>query len=102
MSDEKIVLIARLKVKPERIDDAKAAALAIVEPSRAEAGCLNYDIHQSIEDETVFFWHETWINKAALDEHFATQFFQEFFAVVGEVAAEPPQIDLTRMITQKA
>jgi len=101
MSDEKIVLIARLKVKADKVEELKTAALAIVADSRNEAGNINYDIHQSIEDETVFFWHETWINKAALDEHFATPFFQEFFAVVGEVAAEPPQINLTRMITSK-
>jgi quinol monooxygenase YgiN len=102
MSDETIVLIARLKVMPDKIEQTRSAALAIVEPSRNEAGCLNYDIHQSIEDETVFLWHETWANKAAIDEHFATPFFQEFFAVVGEVAAEPPQINLTKMITSKA
>ena len=101
MSDENIVLIARLKVKADKVEELKTAALAIVADSRNEAGNINYDIHQSIEDETVFFWHETWINKAALDEHFATPFFQEFFAVVGEVAAEPPQINLTRMITSK-
>ncbi len=99
MSDAKIVLIARLKVKPEMIEKAKQAALAIVADSRNEAGCINYDIHQSIEDETVFFWHETWVNKTALDEHFQKPFFAEFFAVVGEVAAEPPQINLTKMIS---
>ena len=102
MSDEKIVLIARLKVKADKIEQARSAAMAIVEPSRKEAGCINYDIHQSIEDDTVFFWHETWINKTALDKHFATPFFGEFFKVVEEVAAEPPQINLTRMITRKA
>lgn len=102
MSDEKIVLIARLKVKADKVEELRSAALAIVADSRNEAGNINYDIHQSIEDETVFFWHETWANKAAIDEHFATSFFGEFFKVVEEVAAEPPQINLTRMITQKA
>lgn len=101
MSDEKIVLMARLKVKSDKVDELKVAAMAIVEPSRKEAGNLNYDVHQSVEDETLFFWHETWANKAAIDEHFATPFFQKFFAVVGEVAAEPPQINLTRMIVDK-
>ncbi len=100
MNDDEIVLIARLKVKADKVEQARSAALAIVADSRNEAGCINYDIHQSIEDETVFFWHETWANKAAIDEHFATPFFQEFFAVVGEVAAEPPQISLTRKITE--
>lgn len=99
MNDDEIVLIARLKVKADKVEKAKASALKIVADSRAESGNINYDIHQSVEDETVFFWHETWANKAAIDEHFATPFFQEFFAVVGEVAAEPPQINLTRKIT---
>jgi quinol monooxygenase YgiN len=102
MSAENIVLIARLKVKPDKVEELISAALAIVSASRNEAGNINYDIHQSIEDETVFLWHETWVNKAAIDEHFATPFFQEFFAIVGEIAAEPPQIDLTRMITGRA
>ena len=99
MNDEKIVLIARLKVKAERVEELKTAALKIVADSRSEAGCINYDVHQSIEDETVFFWHETWANKAAIDEHFATPFFGEFFKTVEAVAAEPPQINLTRKIT---
>jgi len=99
MNDEKIVLIARLKVKADRIEELKTAALAIVEASRNEEGNINYDIHQSIEDETIFFWHETWVNKAAIDEHFATPFFGEFFKIVEELAAEPAQINLTRKIS---
>ena len=101
MNDEKIVLFARLKVKADKIEQLKAAALKIVADSRNEAGNINYDVHQSIEDETLFFWHETWTSKAALDEHFATPFFGEFFKTVEEIAAEPPQINLTSMITEK-
>lgn len=97
--NEEIVLFARLKVKAGKVEAARSAALAIVEESRSEAGCINYDIHQSIEDETLFFWHETWVSKAALDQHFATPFFGEFFKIVEEVVAEPPQINLTRKIT---
>src|SRR5205085_8800020 len=99
MDNEQIVLIARLKVKADGVERVKSAALAIVPPSRREAGCINYDIHQSIEDDTVFFWHETWVNKAAIDQHFDTDFFNEFFKVASELAAEQPQISLTRKIT---
>jgi len=99
MSKEKITLIARLKVKADKVEEAKKAALAIVADSRAEAGNINYDIHQSIEDETQFFWHETWENRAALDEHFETPFFKEFFGIVEQIATEPPQIYVTKKIT---
>ena len=102
MNDEKIVLVARLKVKEDAIEEAKKAALSITEKSRAEKGNINYDIHQAIDDPTIFVWHETWKNKAAIDEHFATDFFKEFFVEVDKYAAEPPQITLTKMITEKA
>lgn len=102
MSDEKIVLIAKAKIKPEFVEEAKKAALAIVADSRAESGCVNYDVHQSIEDETVLFWHETWKNKEAIDEHFQTPAFQNFMAKVEPFLAEPPQINLTKMISEKA
>ncbi len=102
MNDEKIVLVARLKVREDGIEEAKQAALEIVEGSRAESGCENYDVHQAIDDPTVFIWHETWKSKSALDEHFETDFFKSFFAKVEKLAAEAPQITLTKMITEKA
>ncbi len=93
---------ARDKVKENMIEEAKQAALAIVADSRAEEGNINYDIHQALDDPAVFVWHETWANKAAIDEHFETQFFKDFYAQVEKFAAEPPQITLTKMITEKA
>jgi len=102
MNNEKIVIVARLKVHGNTVEEIKKAALSIVADSRAEAGCLNYDIHQAIDDPTVFIWHETWANQAAIDEHFEKSFFKEFFAAVEGFVAEPPQITLTKMITEKA
>ncbi|MCU0239033.1 MAG: antibiotic biosynthesis monooxygenase [Pyrinomonadaceae bacterium] len=97
MSD--LYLTARLKVKADKVSELKSAALAIVEPSRAESGCISYNVHQSVEDETVFVWRECWTSKADLDEHFEMDYVKGFFAIVGEVAEEPPQITLTNLIS---
>ena len=102
MSDEKIVLIARLKVKSDSVEPAKRAALAIINDSRHEDGCLNYDFHQAIDDETVFIWHETWASKAAIDAHGASKHFNNFSAGIKDLIDEPLQITLTRMISEKA
>ena len=101
MNDETIVLVARLKVRDDAIEKAKEVALAILDDSRAEEGNINYDIHQAIDDPTVFVWHETWKNKTAVDEHFATSFFKDFAEKVEKIAVEPPQITLTKMISEK-
>ena len=101
MSDEKIILVARLKVREDAVEDAKKLALGIVADSRTEEGCVNYDVHQAIDDPTVFVWHETWRDRAAFDEHLEKPYFKEFFARGGALAVEEPQIILTRMISEK-
>lgn len=97
--DENLYLTARLKVKADKVEELKQAALAIVEDSRAEEGCISYNVHQSIEDETVFVWRESWKSKTDLDEHFEMDYVKNFFNLVNEVAAEPPQIILTNLIS---
>jgi quinol monooxygenase YgiN len=101
-NNENIVLIARLKVKKDSVEQAKEAALAIVEDSRAENGCLNYDFHQAIEDETVFIWHETWENKAAIEAHGASKHFDAFSRRIKDLIDEPLQITLAKMVSEKA
>jgi quinol monooxygenase YgiN len=101
-NNENIVLIARLKVKKDSVEQAKQAALAIVEDSRAEKGCLNYDFHQAIDDETVFIWHETWESEAAIGEHGKSEHFVTFSEQIKDSIDEPLQITLTKMVSEKA
>jgi quinol monooxygenase YgiN len=101
MSDEKIVLVARLKVRADAVEAAKRLALGIVADSRAEDGCLNYDVHQAVDDPTVFIWHETWKDRAALENHFELPYFKEFYDAAGKLAAEEPQVTITKMISEK-
>jgi len=35
-----------------------AVLAALVEPPRREAGCLNYDLHRSVEDADVWFVYQ--------------------------------------------
>ena len=45
---------------------------AMVEPSKAEAGCLFYEIFQYENDRRRFMAVETWADEAALDGHKAS------------------------------
>lgn len=96
---EDLYLTARLKVKSGKVEELKKAALAIVSDSRAEAGCISYNVHQAIDDETVFIWRECWRSKADLDEHFEKDYVKTFFQTVDAVADEPPQITLSNLIS---
>ncbi len=68
--------------------------LSLVVPSRKDAGCLNYDLHQAQDDPALFLFHENWASKAHLDQHLRKPDLQAVLARVGQMIAEPPQITL--------
>ena len=45
--------------------------------SRAEPGCLQYDVHRDPEDRNSFFLFERYVDDAAFAAHGASQHFRE-------------------------
>ena len=54
-----LTIVADMHARPERLDEIKAALIALVEPTRAEAGCVNYDLHQDNNDPLHFCFMKT-------------------------------------------
>ena len=69
MPKEGIILVAMVKAKPGEEDAVKEVLLSLVEPTRKEAGCLCYNLHQSKNDKSQFMFYEQWASKEALDAH---------------------------------
>ncbi|HYX40715.1 MAG TPA: putative quinol monooxygenase, partial [Pyrinomonadaceae bacterium] len=64
--DERVTVLARVRARAGREAEVRRLLVALVAPSRAEAGCLNYDLHQSADDPTEFMFYENWASRAAL------------------------------------
>jgi len=69
MPDMKVTVIARFKARDNMIDEAKRELLVLVPLTRAESGCLNYDLHQDPLDPRLFLFYENWTSQADLDKH---------------------------------
>jgi quinol monooxygenase YgiN len=87
-----IVLAAKCAGKPECRSDIMRLASAMLEPSRAEAGCRSYNFYSASEHDNEFLFFEEWADQAALDFHFATPHFQKFIAEFSGLLAGPPGI----------
>lgn len=74
---EPIVITAILKPKEHMEAQLLAELNKVREASRAEAGCLHYVLHQSIEDDT-FVLHETYKDQDALQSHIDSAHYQEY------------------------
>jgi quinol monooxygenase YgiN len=93
-----VTVIAQIKAKPASEAEVKRELLSLVAPSRKDAGCINYDLHQSTENPALFVFHENWESKAALDAHLAKPDLQATLGRVMKQVAEPPQITLWEKI----
>ncbi|MGD8335618.1 MAG: putative quinol monooxygenase [Desulfobacterales bacterium] len=100
MADGKVTVIARIKAKPGLEEMVKREVMNLVSPTRAEAGCINYDLHLSSEDPALLMLYENWVSKKALDEHLAMPYLEAFKTKAGEILAEPLDITLWEMISE--
>jgi quinol monooxygenase YgiN len=94
MNANTLTVIARVKAKPGKEAQVRQELLSLVAPSRKDAGCINYDLHQAQDDPALFLFHENWTSKAHLDQHLQKPDLQAVLGRVGQLVAEPPQITL--------
>jgi quinol monooxygenase YgiN len=72
-------LIAFLTGKPEKRQELLAVLRGFVNPTRAEAGCVEYHLHISDADPNLFFFYENWRTRKDLDEHLEMPYLKSFF-----------------------
>jgi quinol monooxygenase YgiN len=102
MTDKKVTVLARFKARKGMEEPLKQAIMACVAPTRAEAGCINYDLHQLADDKGTLVLYENWVSKQDLDVHLEMPYLRELKAKAGELCAEPIEITLWEMVSKPA
>lgn len=73
MSNNTIRVVARFMAKPGRVEDLKRVLTDFVSPTRAEDGCISYDLLENISDPADLTFVEEWTSEAALEKHLASK-----------------------------
>ncbi|SDF34839.1 putative quinol monooxygenase [Phytopseudomonas seleniipraecipitans] len=88
-----LTLVATITALSGQTDAVEAGLRQLVSASRAEAGCLQYDLHRHQDDANVFVMIEQWQDSAALAFHQGTDHYRHFKATCGDalqgVALQP-------------
>jgi hypothetical protein len=64
MSNAIVKVVARLVALPEKAESLKAILSGLIDPTRAEKGCLRYELLQNQADPTDFTFVEEWATEA--------------------------------------
>jgi len=95
---ELLTVIANMRAKPGKEQELREALEALIEPTKQEAGYVNYDLHQSVEDPAVFYFHENWESAPHLDDHLNTPHLQQFASRLDELLEGDLNIQRLRRI----
>ena len=70
----------------------------VVDPSRAEAGCLAVSGFRSIRDDRLFYIHSQWKDEAAFEQHAALPHTVSFIEEVTPLIEHPVRAVRTQML----
>ncbi|MFC6704868.1 putative quinol monooxygenase [Flexivirga alba] len=87
-----IAVTAIITAKPGSESAVQAALTALVEPTRAEPGCVDYQLAVSSVDPAVFITTERWRTSSDVEAHLETEHVKTALDTAGEHLAVPPAI----------
>lgn len=93
-----INITAVIKSLAGKADEMKAILEELAVGSRKEHACMQYDLHQDIDDPNVFIFHEIWRDSASLDVHNNSAHVLKFKESSKAILLETPAIYITNRI----
>jgi len=89
MADKPVVVYGRFKAKPGKEDELRQALGDLMAPTRREAGCISYQMHQHAQDSRQFMSYEIWRSQADIDQHMQTPYVAAVVARAEELMELP-------------
>jgi len=65
----KLTIVANIKANPDKIALVKKELEKLIALTRAEAGCINYDLHQDNANPAHFMFYENWESRELWQTH---------------------------------
>jgi len=67
-----LTILAQITAAPGKEDLVRESLLGLIEPTRAEEGCLNYDLHVDNTNPGFFVFYENWESRDLWQAHNAS------------------------------
>ena len=75
---QKLIIVARILAKEEKRELVKSELLKLIDTTRAEEGCINYDLHQDQTNPNLFLFFENWETRELWEKHMSNQHLADY------------------------
>jgi len=98
MASNILRIVATMNAPDGKADELRAVLESLVEPSRAEAGCLRYELLENLDDPNQFTFIEEWRDKDAIEAHAQTDHFKGGMGKLAGLLAGRPELRRCRLV----
>jgi len=84
----KLTIVANIHASPDKIELVKAELEKLIPITRAEKGCLQYDLHQDNENSAHFLFYENWESRELWQVHMNASHLAAYKEATGGAVAE--------------
>ena len=92
-----LTLIAHIHAKPDQIDLVKAELEKLIPITRAEDGCIDYDLHQDNENPAHFMFYENWESRDLWQAHMKAPHLQAYLSATQGAVETFTAYEMTRI-----
>ena len=92
-----LTIIANIIAQPDKIDLVKAELEKLIAITRAEEGCMQYDLHQDNENPAHFLFYENWESRELWQAHMGNQHLKDYLSATEGAVAEFNLNEMTRL-----
>ncbi|MEE1673670.1 putative quinol monooxygenase [Agarivorans aestuarii] len=93
----KLTIVANIKANADKVELVKAELLKLIDITRAEEGCINYDLHQDNENPAHFVFYENWESRELWQTHMGNTHLAEYMAATEGAVEEFTLNEMTQI-----
>jgi quinol monooxygenase YgiN len=91
-------IFVRFDARPGKLEQLRDELVLILEPTRAESGCVGIRLYEETGSSGTLIIHSRWADEAAFDAHAQLPHVQRFLSLVGELVTNHVKAVRTRQI----
>jgi len=98
---KKMMIIAKVNVKPDKAKQFIEAAKEMIENSNKEPGCKFYQLYQDPYEAGKMVFVEEYVDSNAVNAHFEAEYFKAFGPKIGDLLNGAPEIKIITVDEEK-
>jgi len=91
-----LTIVADIFAHPDQVERVKSELQKLIAPTLAEAGCLQYDLHQDNENPAHFLFFENWESRELWQKHMSAPHIEAFGPATEGAIAEVRLYEMTK------